>query len=180
MLAPDEIRGYFVAVETNPRRGDTKGGRKNIAMSHTHTMLLYHIVFSTKHREPWLEPNVRESLFPYMSGILKNHNGHALLVNGMPDHVHILAQLRSTPSLADVVQATKAGSSAWFKETFRRSAFSWQEGYGAFSVSVSQCERVRKYIERQEEHHRAQKFEDEYIGLLKRHHIEYDLRFVFD
>lgn len=149
-------------------------------MAHTCTMLLYHLVFSTKGREPMLNPDVRARLFPYMAGIIEGVGGKALIINGVLDHVHVLCRLKSTPDVAEVVQALKGGSSAWFNREAELGSVHWQQGYGAFTVSWSQRDRVFRYIENQEAHHRRMSFEQEYVGFLQRHGVEFDERFVLD
>jgi REP element-mobilizing transposase RayT len=115
-----------------------------------------------------------------MSGIIANYGGKALIVNGVTDHVHLLCRLRSTPDVADVVQAIKGGSSAWFNKEANLGTIHWQEGYGAFTVSWSQRGRVYGYIKNQEEHHRQKTFAEEYEQFLIRHGVEYDRRFFLD
>jgi len=149
-------------------------------MAHTHLCLLYHVIFATKDREPWLTVELRQPIFGYMAGILKNLNGQAILINGAADHAHVLCRLRATSAVADVVQRVKSNSSGWVHKTFRRAAFAWQEGYAAFSVSASQKNRVHQYIAQQDKHHRLRSFKEEYLELLKRHGVEYDDRFVWD
>ncbi len=150
-------------------------------MARTYTQLLNHIVFSTKDRAPILTPDLRSRLFPYMGGILRNLDAVALSINGVADHVHILAALPATAAVSDIVGKLKANSSKWVHETFpEHAAFRWQLGYAAFSVSASQKEPVLKYIAGQEEHHRAVSFQDELLAFLKRHEIEYDERYVFE
>ena len=149
-------------------------------MAHTHSVLFYHIVFSTKHREQWLDPASRELLFPYMAGIVSNFGGTPILINGVSDHVHMLLRLRTTPDVAEVVKSIKGSSSKWFHDQTRRQAFAWQEGYGAFTVSFSQKNRVCQYIADQEQRHRRVPFAEEYEALLKKHHVEYDARFFLD
>lgn len=149
-------------------------------MAHTCTMLLYHLVFSTKGREPMLTSEVQVRLFPYMVGIIENVGGKALIINGGLDHVHVFCRLRSTPDVAEVVQALKGGSSAWFNKQAGLGSLHWQQGYGAFTVSWSQRNRVFRYIQNQEAHHRGMSFEEEYVGFLNRHGVEYDERFVLD
>src|SRR5205085_494493 len=119
-------------------------------MSHSYTNLLYHIVFSTKDRRPLLDAAIRPRLYEYLAGGIRGEGGTALIINGTSDHVHILPRCRQDKALADVVRAVKANSSGWLHETFpslRR--FAWQQGYGAFTVSQSQVERVKKYIANQ-------------------------------
>jgi REP element-mobilizing transposase RayT len=149
-------------------------------MAHTYTVLLYHIIFSTKGREPLLTREARTILFPYMAGIIANQAGMALIINGVADHVHVLCRLKSKPDVAEVVQAIKGGSSAWFNKESGLGALHWQEGYGAFTVSYSQRDRVFRYIQNQEAHHRKQSFAEEFEAFLIKHGVEYDRRFFLD
>ena len=150
-------------------------------MAHSYVQLITHIVFSTKHREPFITPELRAQLFPYMGGIFRKLDSSALIVNGVADHVHILALLPAKRALSDILRDAKAGSSGWVHEQFpSMKNFAWQTGYGAFSVSKSNLEVVRKYIAAQEEHHRRKTFQEEYIGLLQKHGIEYDERYLWD
>ncbi len=150
-------------------------------MPRTYTQLLNHIVFSTKDRAPMLTSDLRARLFPYMGGIMRNLDGVALSINGVADHVHVLASPPATAAPSDFVGKLKANSSKWVHETFpEHRAFGWQLGYSAFSVSCSQKQTVLDYIAGQEEHHRAVSFQDELVAFLKRHEIEYDERYVFE
>lgn len=150
-------------------------------MAHTYTNLLVHAVFSTKDRRPDLDAAVRSRLFPYLGGIVQSLHGKALIVNGTDDHVHTLLSLPATLAAADVMRAIKANSSRWVHETWpAKRDFAWQAGYGAFSVSHSNLEAVRKYIANQEEHHRRMTFQEEHLELLKRHGIAYDERYVWE
>src|SRR5690348_3510465 len=108
-------------------------------MSGTYTNLLYHIVFSTKNRQPLIAETLRDDLHAYLGGIVREHLGIALNVGGMPDHVHILAKLKPKLAVSDVVRDIKAGSSKWVNENRRTNRkFGWQDGFTAFSVSQSQ------------------------------------------
>ncbi|MBN1514960.1 IS200/IS605 family transposase [Candidatus Sumerlaeota bacterium] len=149
-------------------------------MAHTYTVLLYHIVFSTKHRQPLIDAETQKLLYPYMAGIIANHGGKAMIINGTADHVHILCRLKSKPDVADVVQAIKGSSSKHYHDQTGRMEFAWQEGYGAFTVSYSQQDRVYRYIQNQAEHHRKRSFAEEYEGLLIKHGVKYDSRFFLD
>ena len=115
-----------------------------------------------------------------MAGIVSRLGGHAILINGVGDHVHMLLRLRPRPDVAYVVKAIKGSSSKWFHDRTRRQAFAWQEGYGAFTLSASQESHVRDYIAYQEEHHRRVSFAEEYEALLKKNGVEYDPRFFLD
>jgi len=144
-------------------------------MSHSYTNLLYHIVFATKDRRPWVDAAVAERLHPYLGAGVRGEQGTALAINGTADHVHILARLRQDQALSEVVRAIKANSSKWVHGTFRsHRTFAWQTGYGAFSVSESQAARVAAYIRDQERHHRRRTFEEEFRDLLKRNGIPFD------
>ena len=148
-------------------------------MPSTFSNLLYHIVFSTKNRVPLIQPELQAPLYAYMGGILQKERGLLLEIGGMPDHVHILARLRTDISLAMVIKAVKGKSSRWVKAEKRLAQrFDWQEGYGAFSVSASHVDRVRRYIRNQERHHRREVFRDELVTLLNRHGIAYDERYL--
>lgn len=103
------------------------------------------------------------------------------MVNGTEDHIHILAKLRQDKALSDVLRAIKANSSGWIHKTFPGlSAFAWQKGYGAFTVSTSQIEKAQRYIENQATHHQKVSFKEEYVALLKAHGIEYDERYLWN
>lgn len=121
-------------------------------------------------------------LHAYMAETIKNEGfGHAVRINSMPEHVHLLVQIQMTTSIADLLRVTKAASSAWINDTFalpRR--FAWQTGYGAFSVAPADRRCVIDYIDGQQVHHGNVSFETEYLGLLDEHAIDYDERFVFD
>jgi len=149
-------------------------------MAHSFTCLFTHIIFSTRQREPLLKPDRKPRLFEYMGGMIRGMEGTSLLINGPEDHVHVLAVLPSTLSLATFMRDFKAGSSGWAKDNLGWHDFGWQTGYAAFSVSKSNVAAVRAYIAKQEEHHRHVSFQEEYLEFLKRHEIEYDARFVFD
>ncbi|NQT86546.1 IS200/IS605 family transposase [bacterium] len=143
-------------------------------MSKSYCSLLYHIVFSTKNREPWLEGEMATRCHQYLGGAVRDEGGRALVVNGTADHVHILAALRQDKAVSNVIRGIKSNSSGWFHRTFRRTAFHWQVGYGAFTVSQSKMESVRGYIVRQQEHHHRTTFCDEFVALLDKHGVEYD------
>jgi putative transposase len=150
-------------------------------MAHTFTSLLTHVVFSTKDRYPHIDAEVRERLFPYMGGILREIGATPVTINGVKDHVHGLVALPATLSVADAMRVLKTNSSRWVHQEWPRlRAFAWQTGYGAFSVSRSNAEDVERYIARQEEHHRTVTFQEEFVAFLKRHGIAYDERYVWE
>ena len=149
-------------------------------MPHTYSRTLLHIVFSTKDRKPLIAATFRKRLHAYIAGIIQRSDGHALIVNGTDDHIHILIALPAARSLSEMVRLIKSNSSKWIHETLKQMEFRWQRGFSAFSVSESNSSRVRAYIEHQEEHHRKSTFQDEYRKLLERHEIECDERFMWD
>ncbi len=145
----------------------------------TFANLLFHIVFSTKNRFPLIKPETREPLYQYMGGILRGEGGILLEIGGMPDHVHLLVKLKPAMAVALAVQKIKGKSSKWLNERPDSSgSFDWQDGYGAFSVSASLAEKVRRYIRNQEEHHRRVSFREELIELLERQGIPYDDQYL--
>ena len=145
-------------------------------MSHTYTNLLTHALFSTKDRQPMIRTGMKSDLYGYMGGIITNLRGKPILINGPQDHVHLLFVLPASLALADFMEKLKANSSKWAKERVR--GFAWQTGYTAFSVSQSKLAEVKEYIAQQKAHHRRRTYQEEVVGLLKRHGIEFDPRFV--
>jgi REP element-mobilizing transposase RayT len=149
-------------------------------MSHSHACLLIHAVFSTKDRAPLLAGECRQRLLPYLGGIARQLDAKALTVGGTADHVHVLLSLPPALCVADALRDLKANSSRWIHETWPRLRdFAWQAGYGAFSVSQSNCEAVTRYIGEQDAHHRRLTFQQEFIALLKKHGIAYDERYIW-
>ena len=144
--------------------------------------VLLHVVYSTKHRTPFLRrPEVRDVMTGYLVGTLRNIKCPAVLVGVVEDHVHILCNLHRTVSIATLAEEVKTSSSSRIKEEGPQlKDFHWQNGYGAFSVSQSNVEEVKAYIANQDDHHRQRTFQDEYRLLLQRHGIEFDERYVWD
>ena len=149
-------------------------------MSHRYTALLTHLVFSTKNRFPHLVGDLASDCHAYLVGIVKNMGGYAIEVGGFVDHVHLLLDLSPTHSLSEVVRTLKSNSSKWIHEGRRDSKFAWQKGYSAFSVSKSAVDRVRRYIARQESHHRGKSYQDEVRELLRRHGMTWDERYIWE
>ena len=145
----------------------------------TYTQIVYHIVFATKNRRPVLDKARREDLFRYMWGIIKNQDCHLYRVNGVEDHVHLLASLHPTVALARLVKDLKVASSLWIKENHVFPEFeAWQEGYAAFTHSLEEKDRLIEYIKNQEEHHRSIDFLDEYRRFLSEAGIQLDERYL--
>lgn len=150
-------------------------------MAHTHTNLLFHVVFSTKERLPLLDTDLKPRLFAYMGGIIRELGGAALLINGPADHVHLLLALPAKLAVSEVVGKVKANSSGWVHREFPdKWAFAWQTGFAAFTVSHSQKQSVLDYIAGQEEHHRKVSFKEEFVAFLKKHEIEYDEKYLWE
>jgi putative transposase len=136
----------------------------------TFCSVLIHYVFSTKNREPWLEPAVRAKLWPYLGAIAKQHGSMPRGIGGVSDHVHLLLSASKNLSRAELARRLKAGSSFWIHETFPDlKGFAWQTGYAAFSVGVSQVADTIAYISSQVAHHRTRSFQEEYISFLRKH-----------
>lgn len=149
-------------------------------MSNTYSNLLFHVVFSVKERKSLILKELRERLYPYMCGIANQNNFKIIIINGTDNHVHILLSLRPDMSVAKVVQLIKGGSSKWLHDNFPSlKIFSWQEGYGVFTVSLSQINIIKQYITNQEKHHQKMNFQEEYLEFLKRNNIEFDPKYLF-
>ena len=142
-------------------------------MARTYTKLIYHIVFSTKERVPLITAEIRDRLYPYLGGVIRGEKGSLTEIGGIADHVHILARFGAAVAVSEMVKRIKGNSSHWLGQELGV-WFAWQIGYGAFTVSESQVAAVRKYIQRQEEHHKRVSFKDELISLLRKHRIEFD------
>jgi putative transposase len=148
-------------------------------MPSTHLSLHYHLVFSTKDRRPMILPEVQQQLHAYLGGIARGMGVTPLEVGGVRDHVHLVVGLNATHKLADVLRDIKGDSSRWAHDTLKLPTFSWQEGYGAFTISRSSLSRVREYVRNQEEHHRVRTFQEEYRTLLQKHEVVFDERFLW-
>ena len=144
-------------------------------------VLSAHIIFSTKRHHPWLTSNVRERVWAYQSRILQNLECSSITISGVADHVHVLCNLTKKFPTAKVLEILKKDSSKFVK-TLDSSLgdFHWQDGYGLFSVSPSHFDPVRKYILNQEEHHKRETFQEEYLRILKRYRAAYDERYLWD
>jgi putative transposase len=144
-------------------------------MANSHTKLSYHIVIGTKERHHLIKPNLAERLHAYLASGLHANGGTTITINGTTNHVHLLARLKPDKSLSDVMRSIKANSSKWIHQTFPlQNNFAWQDGYAAFTVSESQLQRVRTYIDNQQKHHQQTTFEEELQTLLQAHDIPFD------
>src|SRR5437764_1350479 len=163
-----------------PRRGRSSAAIRpiyNRRMPSTYLSLHFHLVFSTKNREPTIRDTWKARLHEYLGGTIRGLGGFPEGIGGMADHVHLLVGLKATHCLADVLRELKKASSAWVHEEIG-DAFAWQEGYAAFTVSATARPGVKNYIAHQEEHHRIKSFREELIEMLAKAQIEYDPRYL--
>jgi len=148
-------------------------------MANTFTQIYIQSVFAVKGRENIISASWKDELYKYIAGIIQNNGHKPLAIGGMPDHIHVFFGMKPIQSISDLMQDIKGSSSKWINEKgFIRGKFQWQEGYGAFSYAHSQLDAVINYINRQEEHHKRQTFKKEYIQLLERFKIQYDLKYI--
>lgn len=150
-------------------------------MPNTFTNLNYHIIFSTRKREPLITPALEERVWAYLGGVAKSLGAEPMRIGGVEDHVHVLVRIPAKHSVSKVVQSLKGASSHWMnEEVMNFGHFAWQDGYAAFSVSKSNIAMVSEYIRGQREHHQTRDFKAEYISFLDKHGVEYDERYRFD
>ncbi len=143
--------------------------------------ILLHLVFSTKNRELWLDADFRPVVFAYIAEVGRDAGAIVYRVGGMADHVHVALELPRTMAVADFVKKLKSTSSVWIKEHGKNHAgFSWQAGYGVFSLGASQLQMLTDYIDQQEEHHRRKGFREEYLSFLSKYDVAYDERYLWD
>ncbi|MDD5349978.1 MAG: IS200/IS605 family transposase [Chthoniobacteraceae bacterium] len=147
-------------------------------MASTYLSLHYHLVFGTKNREPAINTLWRSRFHEYLGGTLHGLGAIPIQIGGTADHIHCLASLKATHTLADMVREWKKTSSVWVHEEIGLSSFAWQEGYAAFTVSATSREAVRKYIEQQEEHHRKRSFREEVEEMLLKAGVEFNPRYL--
>lgn len=137
-------------------------------------------MFAVKGRQCLIPRDHKEELYKYITGIVKNRGQKLIAINGMPDHVHAFIGMTPAVALSDLVRDVKSGSSGFINEQkWVKGRFNWQEGFGAFSYSHSEIDRVVKYIQNQEVHHRKRTFKEEYLEMLKMFAVEYDQQYLF-
>ena len=150
-------------------------------MAGTYTQLYVQIVFAVQGRQNLISKNNKEELNRYLSGIITGKGCKSIIVNGMPDHIHAFVGLKPALAISDLVREMKNNSSNFINEKkWVKGKFNWQEGYGAFSYSKSQIEKVYNYILNQEDHHKEKTFKEEYLELLKKFEIEYNEKYLFE
>jgi putative transposase len=159
-----------------------KGNAQNIwkikIMPSSHICLNVHLVFSTKDRLPQIKPDWQERLHAYLGGTVKGLDAVPLAIGGISDHVHLLVSLKSKHRLDYFLRELKADSSGWVHKELTKE-FQWQVGYGAFSISPTSIDGVKKYTLNQAEHHKVKTFEEEYLELLQASGVEYDEKYLW-
>jgi REP element-mobilizing transposase RayT len=149
-------------------------------MPNTYTQLYIHCVFAVKYRASLIQTDWDERLRQYISATVQNHGHKLIVINNMPDHLHLFVGLNPNQSISDLMRNVKRESSEWINtNNLTPSKFLWQEGYGAFSHSKSQIDSVVKYIMNQQEHHKRISFLDEYKKMLVNFDVDFDERYIF-
>jgi len=139
------------------------------------------IVFSTKNRKRVIKEEVEEELHKYLAGVARDHKSPVIAINSVEDHIHILCLLSRNITISKLLEELKKSSSKWIKtkgDAYKN--FYWQNGYGAFSVSQSGVNTVKKYIANQKEHHKKKTFKEEYVEILEKYEIKYDEKYIWD
>ena len=150
-------------------------------MANTYSQIYIRIVFTPAHRQCLIPKPHKTELHKYITGIVQNKGHKMLAINAMPDHIHIFVGLKPIASVSDLVRVIKNNSSGFINDKqWIRGKFNWQEGYGAFSYGHSQIDTVVHYIQHQEEHHKKQSFQEEYLALLQKFDVAYDEKYIFD
>jgi REP element-mobilizing transposase RayT len=149
-------------------------------MANTYTQIYLHVVFTVSARAGVIGADRREELQKYMTGIVTRQRQKLIAIYCRPDHTHVLLGLKPNIAPSELIGDIKTGSTNHINEQrWIGCRFSWQEGYGAFSVSHSHLGRVANYVRNQERHHRRRSFRDEYLSFLERHAVSFDQKFIF-
>jgi len=150
-------------------------------MSQSLSQVIIHVIFSTKDRRPWLDLAIRPRMHGYLATTCRDCHCEAYRVGGVADHVHLAVRLARTITQADLLEKIKKTSSSWIKtQAPQYGDFSWQVGYGSFSVGWSQLEDLVRYIDSQEQHHHRQTFQEEFLNMIKKYHVQFDERYLWD
>jgi REP element-mobilizing transposase RayT len=154
--------------------------KKRKAMSQSLSKLYVHIVFHIKYNSVAIRKEDKEELYAYMGAIIKDNGSIPIIINGTHNHVHILCVMSKNIALAKLTEEIKRHSSRWIKtKGIYYKQFSWQGGYGGFSVSQSVLDRTKRYIENQEEHHRRKNFKDELLAFYQEYGVEYNEEYLW-
>jgi putative transposase len=150
-------------------------------MAQSLAIILVHVIFSTKNRKPFIRKQIAKDFYSYIAGIAASYDSEVHEIGGVENHIHLLISLPRTITLSKLIEETKKGSSRWIKtQGGDYTGFSWQNGYGAFSIGKSTLETVRAYIQNQEEHHKKISFEDEFRLFLKKYGVTFNEQYVWD
>lgn len=150
-------------------------------MADTFTQIYIQVVFAVKNRSCLIQPDWENELFKYISGIIKGKEQKSIIVNGMPNHVHLFVGLKPTIAVSDLIRDVKNNSTNFINaRNYIKNKFEWQEGFGAFSYSHSQVQNVYDYILNQKEHHKKKTFREEYLDFLNKYEIVYNEKYLFD
>ena len=150
-------------------------------MAQSLSKILVHLVFSTKNRDPWISKEIQQNLYAYLSGSCRSLGSECYRVGGYFDHVHMALILPRTISLSELVSKLKSSSSKWMNENNHLDGkFSWQSGYGAFSLGFSQLDSLLNYIDNQEEHHRTKTFKEELLEFFSKYKVEYNEQYLWE
>ena len=148
-------------------------------MANTFTQIYLHLVFAVQNRISLIQPEWKDEIYKYITGIVRNNNHKLIAINGMPSHLHIAIGYKPHQLVSGLLQDIKGDSSKWINQkNLVRGHFSWQAGYGAFSFSHSHIDAVVKYIVNQEKHHKKQSFREEYIEMLKKYNVPFDDKYI--
>ena len=150
-------------------------------VANTYTQIYIHIVFAVEGRQSLIRVEHKEELHKYITGIIQKKEQKVIAINSMPDHIHVLIGMKPNAVLSDLVRDVKTGSSKFINgKNWVTGRFNWQEGFGAFSYSHSQLDTVAGYVMGQEKHHSKKSFRDEYLEMLKKFNVKYDMKYVFN
>lgn len=150
-------------------------------MAQTLVSLLVHLIFSTKHRQDFITPEIEPPLFAYLGGIARKHQSRLLSAGGTANHIHLLVSQSKNIALSDLLEELKKSSSKWLKtQDESLSDFHWQDGYGAFSIGASQISAVKTYLAKQKQHHQRRTFKEEFVELLEKYDIAYNEKYLWD
>ena len=144
------------------------------------SLVIVHIIFSTKDRAPLLDTDVRPRLHAFLATVARNAGCEAYRIGGVADHVHLAVRLSRTITIAELVETLKTSSSKWLKtQSPTLAAFAWQRGYGCFSVGPTDLQALCEYVDRQEEHHQRRTFQEEFRMFLEKYGVEYNEAYVW-
>ena len=145
------------------------------------SLVIIHLIFSTKDRQPWLDDSTRPKLHAYLATVARDADCECYRAGGVADHVHLAIRLSRTVTIADLVEQLKVGSSKWVKtQSPALAAFAWQRGYACFSIGPTDLPALETYIDGQWEHHRRKTFQEEFRMFLKKYGVKYDEAYVWD